>query len=150
MDRSAEVRRLCVVVTGTRTERRNADVVQALETIYKRGRKVLLLAGCAEGVDSTALQFAKDHGWLFRKYEADYHKWGRMMAPRIRNEAVMAHAGELLWRPEWDVIVLAFPWGVAKGTGHAKGLAEERGMRVIVFPARGLQYDDDEDEPPPA
>lgn len=124
------MKRLAVVVVGTRTKRRDEDVRRDLARIERRSERTrpLLIVGDQTGIDAKAFEEASRYGWKTRKHMVN-PAYGAQ-ALRLRTDAVLAHAAELKRRPGWSVIFLAYPTG-GPGTRTAVALAKRLGLEPI-------------------
>ena len=89
------------------------------ELDFDSKQPVTIIAGEARGVDTLAREFAKECGWEYEGYPADWKKYGRR-AGYVRNS-------EMLIKGKPDLVV-AFPGG--KGTAMMVKLAKEAGVKV--------------------
>jgi hypothetical protein len=109
-----------VIVTGGRDLKDFDLVSKALDRLHSmHGGISLLVHGGAQGADSLAGQWAKDHGVEVKVYEADWGRHGRGAGPLRNIEMLEAHR---------FAQVLGFPGG--RGTKHCLETAVRFGMRV--------------------
>jgi len=80
-----------------------------------------LISGAARGVDSLAVQWAKDNNIPYEEFPADWEKYGRK-AGYLRNEEMVNKADAVI--AVWD--------GVSKGTGHSITIASKKKIPVFV------------------
>jgi hypothetical protein len=80
-----------------------------------------IIHGAARGADSLAGEWARERGRAERRFPADWKKWGRFAAGRIRNGQMLIHGNPHL--------VVAFAGG--SGTADMVQRSEREGFRVI-------------------
>lgn len=78
----------------------------------------IVSGGCSTGIDSCAKIFAKDHGYQYIEFPADWNQFGKSAGPR-RNSQMAEYADALLLI--WD--------GESKGSANMKML-----MRALDKP----------------
>lgn len=81
-----------------------------------------ILTGGAMGVDAYAENEAHRLHWFVDTLRPEYARYGRKLAPKMRNIA-------MLERP--PVLVLAFHWDRSPGTGHTIREAYKRGIPFV-------------------
>lgn len=88
---------------------------------------VVIVSGGASGADALAKQYAKERGYFYKEFSADWNLYGKR-AGYIRNRQMH----EYLSKQE-DRGVIAFWDGQSKGTTHSFELAKEfdNPMRVV-------------------
>lgn len=79
-----------------------------------------VVSGCAAGIDSAAIEFAKRYKIPLKKFPADWEKYGRLAGPR-RNLEMAQYATALLII--WD----------GKSRGSANMRARMKGMGKQIF-----------------
>ena len=82
----------------------------------------IILSGCARGIDTLALRWAREHGLPVEHWPADWAAHG-MRAGFVRNEAMVSEADALV--AIWDSNSI--------GTAHIVRITCERGLPVEVF-----------------
>jgi hypothetical protein len=80
-----------------------------------------IISGGAAGADTIAERYAKERGWPFRVFPADWQKWGKA-AGIIRNRDIVRNADQ----------VIAFWDGKSRGTAHTIETAKREGVPCTV------------------
>jgi len=80
-----------------------------------------IISGGAKGADTLAIDYAITNWCKFREYKPDYKKYGRKLAPLMRNQQMLDEG-----KPDK---VVAFPGG--SGTADMCRRAEKAGIEVI-------------------
>lgn len=93
------------------------EIIDNLGLLYKITE---IVSGCASGIDSDAIEFAKHYKIKLKRFPADWAKFGNSAGHR-RNLAMAEYADILLLL--WD--------GKSKGSANMK--ARMKGMRKPVF-----------------
>lgn len=117
-----------VLVCGGRSLDANGylDVIAELRELNaKRGPFLLVIHGCASGVDDAAEFWAKQDGIQFLGFRAEWDKYGDAAGP-IRNHRMLTSG-----KPD---LVIAFPGG--KGTANMIAQAESAGIEVLKIQPR--------------
>jgi len=111
-----------VIVAGSR-EHPNKDLIfQTLNHTKKIISISQIVSGKARGVDTYGEEWAKKYGYPIAEFSAHWHAHGKAAGP-IRN-AQMAQFGDIL---------LAFPFGEAKGTRNMISQMIKLEKRVVVI-----------------
>jgi hypothetical protein len=87
-----------------------------------------IISGGASGADALAERYAKERGWPFRAFPADWKKWGKA-AGILRNRDIVRAAD----------MVIAFWDGISRGTAHTIETAKREAVpcHVIRFSPGG-------------
>lgn len=109
-----------IVVTGGRAYADRAAVFDALDRVHAKHGIALLIEGGASGADRLARAWAKSRGVAFRTFDADWVRYGRAVAGKLRN-------GQMLSEGKPDALV-AFPGKT--GTADMIEKAEAAGLPV--------------------
>ena len=80
-----------------------------------------IISGGADGADSLAQRFAKEHGCIITIFYPDWEQYGKS-AGFVRNKFIVSAAQE----------IVAFHDGVSKGTLHSITLANNAGLPVRI------------------
>lgn len=99
------------------------DLEQVRAYVRTLAPGVVVISGGAPGVDRTAAEAARARGLEVHEIRPDYARYGRHLAPKMRN-AEIAEAAD---------IMVAFHDGRSTGTLHAARCAEALGKRVVWF-----------------
>lgn len=83
---------------------------------------VVVVSGGARGVDATAVATAKRRGLAWKEHLPDYDAFSGVVAPKKRNEVLVADVTELV----------AWPGSWSRGTWHAVRCARVRGIPVTA------------------
>lgn len=91
--------------------------------------RVVIVSGGAKGADSLAEKYAKDKGYLFREFPADWNAYGKQ-AGYIRNEEMHKYISKAKNRG-----IVAFWNGTSKGTAQNFGLAKKYNnpIRIVRY-----------------
>lgn len=90
----------------------------------------MIIVGGAPGVDRLGEEFADSFGFAKRIIKPNYDKYGRYVAPKIRNREMAQFASE-----DWNGGGLVAVWdGKSGGTKHMIEVANELELRVHVEP----------------
>jgi hypothetical protein len=81
-----------------------------------------IVSGGAEGIDTLAERYAREHSLMFKKFEPEYYKYGKN-APLMRNAQIIEYAN----------LILAFWDGKSRGTAQAVKLCCETDKPVEIF-----------------
>ena len=81
-----------------------------------------IVSGGAEGIDTLARRYAKEHGLLFKEFPPDYGRYGKPAA-FIRNTDIVEYAN----------IILAFWDGQSKGTADTIMKCYKLNKHVEIF-----------------
>ena len=81
-----------------------------------------IISGGASGVDSIAEYFAKQFNYAFKKFPANWNKYGKR-AGYLRNVEMGNYADALI--AIWD--------GKSKGTKHMIDIADKKGLKVYIY-----------------
>lgn len=109
-----------VIVTGGRDYDNYDEVCKVLDALGVQH----VVTGGAKGADRLAETYIDDFGFTYRRYEADWDKYGKAAGP-IRNRQMLEE--------NKDCIVIAFPGG--KGTADCVRQARQLGMVVLKVEA---------------
>lgn len=116
----------CLVV-GSRNFSDYSLMKSKLDTFLKNQSDVVIVSGGARGADTLAERYAKEKGYLFKIFPAEWDKFGRV-AGYIRNEQMHSYISNAENRG-----CVAFWDGKSKGTQHNFKLAEKYNnpLRVV-------------------
>lgn len=89
--------------------------------------RVLFMSGGARGADRLGEKFAESCGFPFRRFPADWDRYGKS-AGYIRNREMAIYAAEV----GDHGVLFAFWDGESKGTKHMIDLAEKYGVKTYV------------------
>lgn len=110
-----------VIVTGSRHWNCRAEVDRALAWAWiKYDAELVVVHGCAPGVDSMARDWAQQHGVIDEPHPAAWDRHGKA-AGVIRNQEMIDAGAEL---------VIAFPLAGGRGTQDCMRRAEKAGIPV--------------------
>ena len=114
-----------VGVTGGRTYYNYGVIGDALYStllnINKVGADMFLVVGDAAGADNIALSWAEDFNIKYKRFDADWDKYGKAAGP-IRNKEMLLSGIDKL---------CAFPGG--NGTAHMTKICREAGIYVREY-----------------
>lgn len=94
-----------VIVAGSRNITNEQYIYDILDVLIEPGMEIV--SGCAKGVDTVALDYAKDNGIPYEEFPAEWDKHGKQAGP-IRNREMGLYADNLV--AFWD--------GKSSGTKH--------------------------------
>ena len=83
-----------------------------------------IIAGACRGADMLAVRIAKELGFSYCEYPANWQKYGRL-AGSVRNWHML--------QTECPDVVIAFPLGVSRGTWDMVKKAKSEGVAVRVI-----------------
>jgi hypothetical protein len=123
-----------VIVTGSRSisGAQEAGLRSFLKANVVDAKLVL---GDAFGVDDAALCWAIDKNVGYRRFEAEWDRYGNAAGPR-RNQQMVDHA--ISGAKAEDVLCLAFPSITSKGTWDCVKKAAAAGIVTMVVPLESL------------
>ena len=81
-----------------------------------------IVSGGAAGIDTLAEKYARENALLFKKFEPEYHKYGKS-APFMRNAQIIEYAN----------LVLVFWDGKSRGTAQAVKMCCENNKLIEIF-----------------
>lgn len=87
----------------------------------KANASLEIVSGGARGPDTIGVNRAKKFGLKTRVFKAEWNKWGRANAGKIRNADIVNYAEAMI----------AFIHRESEGTMHAIGLAERKGIPIL-------------------
>jgi len=116
-----------VIIAGTRNFSNYELLKEKCDNILSSKRQnsnIVILSGTAKGADRLGERYARERGFLLRRFPADWDKDGNKAGP-IRNAKMADNADALI--AFWD--------GTSRGTAHMIMTAKERGLvtRVIKY-----------------
>lgn len=111
-----------LAIVGSRNLTDYRKLTDAVWKNFKLKELELIISGGAQGADTLAEEFAERLEIPFKKFPADWKKYGKP-AGYIRNEQIVAEAD----------VVLAFPGRISKGTRHTIKIAQNANKRVLVI-----------------
>ena len=117
--------RLGVVGSRFVTAEEEKLVYEKIDEFYRDIRVTCIVSGGATGVDTVAIQYAKENKIPYKVFKPDfelYHveKYG-YSAYYHRNEQIV----------DYSDVIMAFPRGESKGTKLTMKIAEETGRKLI-------------------
>jgi len=84
--------KLRIAIVGSRTFTNKSyfeeKVLELIEPFIKQGITIEVVSGGAKGTDTLAEQFAKDKGFLFKCFPADWETFGRSAGVRRNKEII--------------------------------------------------------------
>ena len=116
-----------VIIAGTRDFSNYELLKKKCDNILSTKRQdsnIVILSGTAKGADRLGERYARERGFLLRRFPADWDKDGNKAGP-IRNAKMADNADALI--AFWD--------GTSRGTAHMIRMGKERGLvtRVINY-----------------
>ena len=115
----------CLVV-GTRTFADYKLMCEKLDAMLVNHKNVVIVSGGARGADTLAERYAKERGYGFKVFNADWSRYGKK-AGYIRNKQMHVYIAKQKLRG-----VVAFWDGNSKGTAQNFELAEEYKNQIRV------------------
>lgn len=112
---------LNVIIAGSREFTDYSLVEKAVE--YSGFFLFTIVDGCARGIDTLAIDYAKANKIPYMPYPARWKLYGRYRAGHLRNYTMALNADALI--AVWD--------GESKGTGDMIKIAKRLGLRVFVY-----------------
>lgn len=114
-----------VIIAGTRNFSNYELLKEKCDNILSAKRKdshIVILSGTAKGADRLGERYARERGFLLRRFPADWDKDGNKAGP-IRNAKMADNADALI--AFWD--------GTSRGTAHMIMTAKEKGLATRVI-----------------
>ena len=120
-----------VLVVGSRTFRDYEQLAEVLDRVAQGYEKITIVSGGAQGADALAKRYAKEKGYGYKEFPAEWDKYGKSAGYK-RNEQMHEYIAQFD-----DRKVVAFWDGVSKGTQHSFDLAKKYNneLEVIKFNA---------------
>lgn len=100
--------------------------------VHKRGEKLVVIEGMAEGLDFYAWLACGTLGIENKRYKADWHKYGRTAGP-IRNQRMLTEG-----KPHTVFAFHDWLWQ-SKGTAHMIRIARQAGLQVKLITHEGYK-----------
>ena len=114
-----------IIIAGSRTFTEYSIISRTVNMILAKWRFNkefdILYSGCAKGVDTLAIDYAKEKGIKYKEFPANWEIHGND-AGSIRNSKMIASANGLV--AFWD--------GKSKDTKDIIGKAERKGIKVHI------------------
>lgn len=114
-----------VIIAGTRNFSNYELLKEKCNNILSAKRQdsnIVILSGTAKGADRLGERYARERGFLLRRFPADWDKDGNKAGP-IRNAKMADNADALI--AFWD--------GTSRGTAHMIMTAKEKGLATRVI-----------------
>ena len=114
-----------VIIAGTRDFSNYELLKEKCDNILSTKRQdsnIVILSGTAKGADRLGERYARERGFLLRRFPADWDKDGNKAGP-IRNAKMADNADALI----------AFWNGTSRGTAHMIMTAKEKGLATRVI-----------------
>lgn len=119
-----------VIIAGSREYTDYEALKEKVDKILARkvgeGKEIVIVSGCARGVDTLAIEYALEKGYTVERYPAD---WSLGKSAGCLRNIEMAKVADAL---------IAFPKltesGYSRGTSHMIKEAEKRNLLVRVIP----------------
>lgn len=114
-----------VIIAGTRNFSNYELLKEKCDNILSTKRKdsnIVIVSGTAKGADRLGERYARERGFLLRRFHADWDKDGNKAGP-IRNAKMADNADALI--AFWD--------GTSRGTAHMIMTAKEKGLATRVI-----------------
>jgi hypothetical protein len=118
-----------ILITGTREDGPHCiAVAQALKDLWfdmerpNLNEWTIVHGDCPTGIDAYAQKVAESQGMQSERYPADW-SMGKKAGP-LRNKEMVDLGADL---------VLAFPKGASRGTRGCLKMAQEAGLKVVVY-----------------
>jgi|TARA_B110000908_G_C10223161_1_gene436458 hypothetical protein len=116
-----------IIIAGGR-DLKNYALVYSMCQFYLQNTQVTeIVSGKARGADALGERFAKDMGIYVREFPAEWEKYGKTKAGKIRNEQMAKYGTHLI--AFWD--------GKSRGTANMIELAKKHRLKVKVVPYGG-------------
>ena len=114
-----------VIIAGTRNFSNYELLKEKCDNILSSKRQnsnIVILSGTAKGADRLGERYARERGFLLRRFPADWDKDGNKAGP-IRNAKMADNADALI--AFWD--------GTSRGTAHMIMTAKEKGLATRII-----------------
>lgn len=114
-----------VIIAGTRDFSNYELLKEKCDNILSTKRQdsnIVIVSGTAKGADRLGERYARERGFLLRRFPADWDKDGNKAGP-IRNAKMADNADALI--AFWD--------GTSRGTAHMIKTAKEKGLATRVI-----------------
>lgn len=124
-------REIRVIIAGTRTYADYQTLRIVSDTVIGELRSmtpdapVTIISGDASGADTLGKRYAKERGYLLKRFPVDWKLFGKMAGP-VRNRQMLEYAKAGL------PVLIAFWDGVSRGTKNMITIAEDAGAAVFV------------------
>lgn len=122
-----------LAVVGSRSINNRGRVYKCLDDCLDKaneiGKELVLVSGGARGIDTMAMDFAKDRGLTIIIVYPDWDKHGRSAGFK-RNHVI------------WEIADcgIAFWDGVSKGTEHSFDLAKQQDKQIAIINVNELPW----------
>jgi len=114
-----------IIIAGTRSYKNQEFVNKKISHIIKKLSKdniEFVEGGEPTGVDRRGREFAIEHGFPYKTFEADWDKHNKAAGP-IRNREMA----------EYGTHLIAFWDGKSRGTKNMINEAEKKGLKMIII-----------------
>ena len=110
-----------VIIAGGRNFNDYDKLCQFCDNALSNQTEVEIVSGTARGADKLGEKYAKDNGYLVKKFPADWDKYGKSAGYK-RNAQMAEYADALI--AFWD--------GKSRGTKHMIDLAMDANLKVKI------------------
>lgn len=110
-----------VIIAGGRDFSNYETLKKACDKILVNSDCMEIVSGTARGADQLGERYAKEKGYMIKRFPADWNTHGKK-AGFLRNKEMAEYADALI--AFWD--------GSSRGTNHMINLAKQQGLRVAI------------------
>lgn len=116
-----------LLIAGTRTYEDYLEFSTICDRMLSRQDHIMIVSGGANGTDSMAKRYAKDHDIPIKEFQAEWDKYGKS-AGYIRNKAMHEYISHYMKRG-----VLLFWDGESHGTKHSIQLSAQYNNPIKIY-----------------